>query len=46
MPPLMSLFAVLIADGLSQSDRLRKLNQIAVSQMKVLNETENRKLLK
>ena len=38
--------AVLIADGLSQSDRLRKLNQIAISQMKVLNETENRKLLK
>ncbi len=38
--------AVLIADGLSQSDRLRKLNQIAISQMRVLNETENRKLLK
>lgn len=38
--------AILIADGLSQSDRLRKLNQIAISQMKVLNETENRKLLK
>lgn len=38
--------AVLIADGLSQSDRLRKLNQIAISQMKVLNEMENRKLLK
>lgn len=38
--------AVLISDGLSQSDRLRKLNQIAISQMKALNETENRKLLK
>lgn len=38
--------AVFISDGLSQSDRLRKLNQIAISQMKVLNETESRKLLK
>lgn len=38
--------AVLISDGLSQPERLRKLNQIAISQMKVLNETENRKLLK
>lgn len=38
--------AVLIADGLLQSDRLRKLNQIAISQMKVLNETDKRKLLK
>lgn len=38
--------AVLIADGMSQSERLKKINQIAISQMKVLNETENRKLLK
>ncbi len=38
--------AVLISDGLSQPERLRKLNQIAISQMKVLNETESRKLLK
>ena len=38
--------AVLIADGITQSDRLKKLNQIAISQMKVLSETENRKLLK
>ena len=38
--------AVLISDGLSQPQRLRKLNQIAISQMKVLNETESRKLLK
>ena len=38
--------AVLIADGMTQSDRLKKLNQIAISQMKVLSETENRKLLK
>lgn len=38
--------AVLIADGMAQSERLTKLNQIAISQMKVLNESENRKLLK
>ena len=38
--------AVLISDGFSQSERLSKLNQIAISQMKVLNETESRKLLK
>ena len=38
--------AVLISDGLSQPERLRKLNQIAISQMNVLNETESRKLLK
>ena len=38
--------AVLISDGLSQPERLRKLNQIAISQMKVLNETDSRKLLK
>lgn len=38
--------AVLISDGISQAERLKKLNQIAISQMKVLNETESRKLLK
>ena len=38
--------AVLIADGISQPERLKKLNQIAISQMKVLNENDNRKLLK
>lgn len=38
--------AVLIEDGLSQQDRLVKLNKIAISQMKVLGENENRKLLK
>ena len=38
--------AVLISDGLSQSERLRKLNQIAISQMKALGETDGRKLLK
>ena len=38
--------AVLIADGVSQSERLTKLNKIAISQMKVLNEEGNRKVLK
>ncbi len=38
--------AVLIADGVSQSERLTKLNKIAISQMKVLNEGENREMLK
>lgn len=38
--------AVFIADGMAQSERLKKLNQIAISQMKVLNDVEGRKLLK
>ena len=38
--------AVLINDGLSQGERLVKLNQIAIQQMKVLNDNEGRKLLK
>ncbi|MEG1529042.1 MAG: KilA-N domain-containing protein, partial [Clostridia bacterium] len=38
--------AVLIEDGMSQSDRLIKLNTIAISQMKVLGGNDNRKLLK
>lgn len=38
--------AVFIADGMPQSERLKKLNQIAISQMKVLNDVEGRKLLK
>ena len=38
--------AVLINDGMSQSERLQKLNQIAISQMKVLSENASRKLLK
>lgn len=43
---LENINAVLINDGLSQKDRLVKLNQIAISQMKVLNQTTERKLLK
>ena len=38
--------AVLINDGMSQSERLQKLNQIEISQMKVLSENASRKLLK
>ena len=38
--------AVLINDGLPQGERLVKLNQIAIRQMKVLNDNEGRKLLK
>ncbi len=37
--------AVLIEDGMSQSDRLKKLNQIAIHQMIILEE-QNTKLLK
>ena len=38
--------AVLINDGVSQAERLKKLNEIAITQMRVLSETNNRKLLK
>jgi len=41
-----NLNAVLINDELSQKERLIKLNLIAIQQMKVLMEVENRKLLK
>ena len=41
-----SLNAVFIDEGLSQRERLVKLNQIAIQQMKVLEEVENRRLLK
>jgi hypothetical protein len=37
--------AVLINDNVPQSDRLVKLNQIAIQQMQVLQEVENRKML-
>lgn len=43
---LESLNAVFIAQGLSQSERLIKLNQIAIRQMEILESDENRKLLK
>ena len=38
--------AVLINDGMQQGERLIKLNQIAIQQMQVLEDNENRKLLK
>ena len=38
--------AVFIDQGLSQSERLIKLNQIAIQQMKVLEGDDNRKLIK
>ncbi|MCE5347107.1 MAG: KilA-N domain-containing protein [Bacteroidales bacterium] len=41
-----NLNAVFINENMSQSDRLVKLNQIAIQQMRVLQEVENRKLLK
>jgi len=41
-----NLNAVFINEGLTQSDRLIKLNQIAIQQMSVLQDVENRKLLK
>jgi chorismate mutase len=41
-----NLNAVFINENMLQSQRLVKLNQIAIQQMKVLQEVENRKLLK
>lgn len=41
-----NLNAVFINDGMPQSERLIKLNEIAIHQMKVLENTGNRKLLK
>jgi hypothetical protein len=41
-----NLNAVFINENIPQTERLIKLNQIAIQQMKVLHEVENRKLLK
>jgi hypothetical protein len=41
-----NLNAVFINENMSQKERLIKLNQIAIQQMKILQEVENRKLLK
>jgi hypothetical protein len=43
---LENINAVLINEGVCQKDRLMKLNQIAIQQMGILCEVENRKLLK
>ena len=41
-----NLNAVFIDQGMSQSERLIKLNQIAIQQMRILENEGNRKLLK
>lgn len=41
-----NLNAVFINDGIPQTERLIKLNQVAIQQMNVLEESENRKYLK
>ena len=41
-----NLNSVLINENMSQKERLIKLNQIAIQQMKILLEVESRKLLK
>ena len=41
-----NLNAVFINENMPQSERLVKLNQIAIQQIKVLQEVENRKYLK
>jgi hypothetical protein len=41
-----NLNAVFINDNLSQHDRLRRLNKIAIQQMQILQDVENRRLLK
>jgi len=43
---LENLNAVFIQENMSQSERLKRLNKIAIHQMTILNEVENRKLLK
>ena len=43
---LESLNSVLINKGLSQSERLKQLNKVAIQQMAILENTNNRKLLK
>ena len=43
---LENLNAVFIGDGIPQRECLKRLNQIAIKQMSVLEEVENRKLLK
>ena len=40
-----NLNAVFINDGMVQSERLVKLNQIAIQQMRILEDTEGRNLL-
>ena len=41
-----NLNAVFIGDGIPQRERLKRLNQIAIKQMSILEEVASRKLLK
>lgn len=41
-----NLNAVFISNGLSQSERLKELNKIAIQQMSVLEKIESKRLLK
>ncbi len=41
-----NLNAVMINDGMPQHQRLKRLNEIAIHQMRVLSETDGRQLLK
>ena len=41
-----NLNAVFINEGLTQKDRLIKLNQIAIQQMSILEDIKNKKFLK
>jgi len=41
-----NLNAVMINENINQRDRLRKLNEIAIQQIRVLNDVESRKLLR
>lgn len=41
-----NLNAVFINENISQKERLIKLNQIAIQQMKILQQVQNKKLLK
>ena len=43
---LENINAVMINDGIPQPQRLKRLNEIAIHQMRVLSETDNRNLLK
>ena len=43
---LENINALLINERIPQTDRLVKLNQIAIQQMRILNEIENKKFLK
>jgi hypothetical protein len=41
-----NLNAIFINENLSQKDRLLKLNEIAIQQMKILQDVEKKKILK